>query len=413
MRTISLEPLTRVEGHGRVELVLADQRLADVRLALLEAPRLFEGLVVGRPYEEVPALVCRICSICTGVHRVTSAAALEQALGLEIPPTARLVRELLLLGGHIESHALHLFCLVLPDLRGKQSVLELLHAGDGTARRGVAFKAFGNRIQELAGGRMIHPVNVEVGGVMRLPDPKGLETLLTDLQNWQGHIAELAEPFLDQHSYPPAAPAVGTRIAVHGTAPLSLQGHSLALSDGRRVPAKHYAPLLAERTVAHSHAKQARSGSATFLAGALARIELTAPETTGLDRIAGIFANNLAQMLELGWALERCRALAEELLDLASDVPVRVRATPRAGVGTVAVEAPRGLLVHHYLLDDLGRVVTADIVTPTAINQATIEEQLRRDLADLTEEETLKMRAAQIVRAFDPCISCAVHVTRR
>ena len=109
MKTISLQPLTRVEGHGRVEMTVQAGRLAAVRLVITESPRLFEGLLLGRSWQEVPALVSRICAICSGVHRVAAASALESALGLHIPPVARKVRELLLLGGHIESHALHLF----------------------------------------------------------------------------------------------------------------------------------------------------------------------------------------------------------------------------------------------------------------------------------------------------------------
>jgi sulfhydrogenase subunit alpha len=413
MKTLSLAPLTRVEGHGRVELTLEDGRLADVRLALLESPRLFEGLVVGRSFAEVPALVCRICALCTAVHRVAAAAALERALGLEIPPAARLVRELLLLGGHIESHALHLFCLVLPDIRGRQSVLELLQAGDAVAREGLALKGVGNRIQELAGGRVIHPVNVEVGGVLQLPDRRGLEELLATLEDWQQRIQPLVEPFNDPGNYPSSTPAVGTRIAVAGESPLSLQGESLHLGDGRRVPGDHYTSLLEERPVPHSHAKQAWHPGGTFLAGALARLELTAGGVPGPVKAAGIFANNAAQALELAWALARSRELAEQLLAADRDAPLRVPVVPRAGVGTAVVEAPRGLLVHHYLLDDLGRVVAADIITPTAINQATIEEQLRLDLAELADEAGMKDLAAQVVRAFDPCISCAVHVLKK
>lgn len=410
MRTLSLEPLTRVEGHGRVDLLLDAGRLVEVRLSLLEAPRLFEGLVLGRACAEVPALVCRICSICSGVHRVAAATALEEALGLEVPPPARLARELLLLGGHIESHALHLFCLVLPDLRGADSVVELLGGGDAVAREGLALKRLGNRIQELAGGRVIHPVNVELGGVLQPPDRRGLEDLLEILDAHLSRLEAVTHPFADAAAYPPSAAAVGTRIAVAGNAPLTLQGRRLCLSDGREVAAADYAALLGERPVSHSHAKQARAAGSPFLAGALARSELMAgglPESAGR---AGIFANNIAQCLELDWALGRCRTLAEQLLAVDPAVPLRVPAPARAGVGTAACEAPRGLLVHHYVLDDFGRVVAADIVTPTAINQATIEAQLRQDLAGVSDLGTLKTRAAQIVRAFDPCISCAVHV---
>jgi coenzyme F420-reducing hydrogenase alpha subunit len=412
MKTLKLEPLTRVEGHGRVDLVLEDGRLSEVRINLLESPRLFEGLVVGRSFREVPALICRICSICSAVHRIAAAAALERALGVTIPPAARLVRELLLLGGHIESHVLHLYCLVLPDIRRCDSIVDLLRAGSDLARDGLALKALGNRIQELAGGRMIHPINVEVGGVLRLPDAAGLTRLLAELDKWQEMIAGLTAVFAEPASYPTSRQAVGTRLCVAGDAGLTLTGETLRLSDGRLVPGADYRQLLAERPAAHSNAKDSGGPGETFLAGALARLENAGPGAGEIMAGGGIFANNAAQGRELAWALERCRELARQLLALPAAEPVMAPVPVAAGIGTEVIEAPRGLLVHHYVLDDAGRVVAADIVTPTAINQTTMAAQLLVDLTDLTDEAELAASAQCLVRAFDPCISCSVHVVR-
>jgi sulfhydrogenase subunit alpha len=128
--------------------------------------------------------------------------------------------------------------------------------------------------------------------------------------------------------------------------------------------------------------------------------------------VPGIHANNLAQGVELLWALREARRLVRELLAAAADAAVRAAVRPGAGVGTCLIEAPRGLLIHHYALDDQGRVAAADIVTPTAINQAAIEAQLFSDLQGVTDESVLRDRAARIVRAYDPCISCSVHVLK-
>jgi len=410
MKTISLEPLTRVEGHGRVDLLLRENRLAEVRVALLESPRLFEALLLGRSFEEVPSLVCRICAICSSVHRIAAAGALEKALGLAIPFAARLVRELLLLGGLIESHALHLYCLVLPDFYARESILELLQEGNALAREGLELKKLGNRIQDLAGGRTIHPVNVEVGGILRLPTPEALEKLLAELRRWQEQIPHLVEPFFDQKNYPLATPAAGILTAVSGESEFALIGDGLKLSDGRRVPAQEARRLFGECSAAYTNAKHSGEATAPFQAGALARVSLAAGVFERFALPEGIFANNAAQGVELIWAVERSRQLVEALLALDGREELRVATKPAAGIGTEVVEAPRGLLVHHYLLDDLGRVVAADILTPTAINQLAMERQIRLDLADTPEVETMKQRVQCIVRAFDPCISCAVHM---
>lgn len=411
MRTIAVEPLTRVEGHGRVELGLQGGRLRRVRVNLFEAPRLFEGLVLGHSFAEVPALVGRICAICSGVHRIAAASALEQALGLTIPPLAAKIRELLLLGGHIESHALHLFLLILPDLRGSDSILSLLAGEDPCARDGLELKRLGNRLQEVAGGRAIHPVNVEVGGVAARPGGGALATLRAELEPWPSRLEGLLQPFLAESDYPPATPALGLSLAVESPAGFGLQGGTLRLGDGRGWPGADYAALLQERPLAHSNAKTSSGGP--FLTGALAR-QHNQGRREGrhpLPTASGIHGNNAAQAGELHWALTRSLALIEELLAAPEDEPLQVIPQAAAGVGTCTIEAPRGLLVHHYLLDDRGRVAAADIVTPTAINQAAMEAQLLADLQQC-EEAQLAERAQRIVRAYDPCISCAVHLLR-
>ena len=415
MRTINVEPLTRVEGHGRVELRLVGERLTDVKICLVESPRLFEEIVRGRLWKEIPALVCRICAICSSVHRLAAAAALERAFGVEIPPAARLVRTLLLLGGHIESHALHLFCLVLPDLRRQPSILPLLQAGDPAARRGVALKALGNRIQEVAGGRMIHPVNVEVGGIVKLPERSLLDDLQRELALWDDEMSSLLEVFCEPEGYPWGTPAVGTRLSVVQDGGFTLNGEELLCSDGRRVEGEAYQELLQEQAVPYSNAKRSGDGRHPFLAGALARVgnyRRGASDLGPLPVAETIYGNNAAQSLELLWAIKECQRLIDELLQLPASADVLAEVRPEAGVGIEVVEAPRGLLIHRYVLDDFGRVAEADIVTPTAINQAAIEVQLLNDLAGVEDAAELARRAGIIVRAFDPCISCSVHVLK-
>lgn len=414
MKTVSVHPLTRVEGHGRVDLMLRGGSLADARVAIMESPRLFEGLVRGRDCREVPALVCRICAICSSVHRVVSCQAMEKALGMEIPPLAGTIRELLVLGGHIESHALHLFCLVLPDIEGEASILDLLRSGNDNARQGLDLKKLGNSIQETAGGRAIHPVNVEVGGVLVRPERTDLEGLLPQLEEWQQRLETIQGDFFHLDAFPSAESVGATRIAVGSPEELSLTGENLVLSDGRSAAVEDYRKVLVEKSVSYSNARHCRDGSRPFLAGALARLELSREGRSllsdSVDLPAGIHANNAAQCLELSWALKRCAALIEKILHADEAESLQARVVPAAGSGTAAIEAPRGLLVHHYVLDDLGRVVQADVITPTAINQAGMEDQLRTDLKEVSDEKALLERAERIIRAFDPCISCSVHL---
>jgi coenzyme F420-reducing hydrogenase alpha subunit len=175
-----------------------------------------------------------------------------------------------------------------------------------------------------------------------------------------------------------------------------------------------YAGLLGEERVAYSRARQSAGPRGPFLVGALARQGLWQERAGGLpgaSPAAGIHANNAAQAAEIDWALQRVAELLAALQQLPAQAPLlTVPGPPRAGIGTAAFEAPRGLLVHHYVVDDWGQVAAADIVTPTAINQRAMEQQLMADLWEVTDEQLLRFHAERIVRAYDPCISCAVHV---
>lgn len=410
MKVISIEPLTRVEGHGRVDLHVQDGRLQRVQLALLEAPRLFEGLVRNRSLEEIPALVCRICSICSAVHRIAAATALENALQLTIPPLAVKVRELLLLGGHMESHALHLFCLIYPDLRGEESILPLLANGEPGLKAGLELKRLGNRIQEVAGGRTIHPVNIEVGGIVMAPAASALRDLLVEIERIQGQLDGMLQPFR-VGLYPSAKPVIAPPLTVTISGEFSLLGNTLSLPDGRILPAVAYAELLKERSLPWSNAKS--PGTEIFFTGALARQENDCQQRGEeyVSGVAGIHANNVAQADEIVWALERSRILIGDILAMSGAAVGSVPVPVRAGSGTSVIEAPRGILIHHYEVDDRGKIAAADIITPTAINQRAIEAQLLADLQETPEAE-LDVAAQRIVRAFDPCISCAVHILK-
>jgi sulfhydrogenase subunit alpha len=414
MTRLVVDPLTRVEGHGRVELLLKDGRLVDVVVRLLESPRLFERLVVGRRYDEIPDLVCRICAICSAVHKLTALRALESAMGVTVPPLAEKIRELLLLGGHIQSHALHLFCLIMPDLYGVQDLLVLLGQGNPLAKSGLELKAFGNQIQETVGGRVIHPVNPVFGGVNYRPEAGVVESLAKENLKWLRDWPKMAESLCALDNYPDAQSALGFAIATGKPDSFALEGVALWYELDGCVGGSEYASLLGEVARSDSHAMDAAGSSGPFLTGALARARLAAKRGVSAvlpDKRLGIHGNNFAQINEVSWALRRISVLCKEITISASSEPLRADSMPpHGGVGTAVSEAPRGLLVHHYVVDEWGMIASADIVTPTAINQRVIKDQILADLAGETDHDRLREVSQRIVRAYDPCISCAVHL---
>jgi sulfhydrogenase subunit alpha len=391
------ELLTRVEGAGEVQLQIDAGRLVAVRVAMLDIPRGFDRLVRGRHFSEVPRLVSRVCAICSAAHRVAAARALEQALGVSVPPAASALRELLLLGALIESHALHLFLLVYPDMHRCDSVAELLAIAPEQVKAGLELRQLGCLIQEVAGGRAIHPPNVEVGGVVAWPDQNELEEVFKQLCHWQGRWPALQGLFTDGNAYPSSHPVEALDLMV---------ANGQLWHDGAKWPLADYAGILQGVDVDYSHARQYRHNGSPLLAGALARARLMAGEA---DNGLGVFAQCAAQAREIGEAIDSSIAWFAGNYDARQlSVPV----APRAGFGVAALEAPRGTLLHAYHLAADGTVVDAEIITPTAINQLAMESHLSSDLMGEKADDGLSAWAAQIVRAFDPCISCAVHQIR-
>jgi sulfhydrogenase subunit alpha len=425
-RTIAVNHLARVEGHGGITVELDGDTIGDVRFDIFEGMRLVEGLVRGRSYEDVAPIVSRICAICSVAHSLSSLKATENAFGIVPSGQTELLRDLMYRGENIESHALHLFLLAVPDYLGYPSAIAMAEHHLDAVALGLRLKKLGNTIQETIGGRAVHPVNAVIGGFGRLPDNGQLaalrESLLRGAEDCRSALALL-------RSLPPAdfCDADTAFVAMRSPAPYGYyRGDEIQLlEDGRRstFPAAGYRDLTNESVVAHSHAKHSRYNGASFMVGPLARLAvnhdlLTGPAAEAADSLGLRFPsrnpmdNNKAQAVELVGDVQQALATVEQLLEsgLTAEVPEPVR--PRAGTGTAITEAPRGLLVHSYAYDDAGRVTAADVITPTAMNAASIEYHFCHavEQAEDRSTEALQLKLGMIARAYDPCISCSVHL---
>ncbi|GFE59201.1 Ni/Fe hydrogenase subunit alpha [Geobacter sp. AOG1] len=422
---LEIKPLSRVEGHGTVKVSIAGRQVESVQLNLIESPRLFEALLVGKPYDELPEIICRICSICSSVHRVTSLQAIEAALCIGISEPTALYRELIVAGGQIESHSLHLFCLVLPDYFDSAGFAELATKAPAEFKTGLRIKAAGNRIQELVGGRLIHPANLVPGGMGKRPARDELKRLRDELLEVLPDAVKACELFATCPTHlHPANFTPPTYLAVQSDDSESSPVKQLVTSNGQGTDITRYRELLPEQVVPHSYAKQSRAGGEIVAVGALSRLNLGIQLSSRSAQAffdarsqllgAPISANVLAQGVELIHSVEQSIALIDTLLDHPATCEPRAPLHIHEGIGTAALEAPRGVLIHRYELDNRGICIAADIVTPTAINQAAMERDLYALASALTgtDESELKRQLEMLVRAYDPCISCAVHVVR-
>ncbi|MDY0385203.1 Ni/Fe hydrogenase subunit alpha [Trichlorobacter sp.] len=417
LRTIN--QLARVEGHGRIRLEQQAGRVVGARLELYESMRLFEALVLGRRYDEIAEIVCRICSICSTVHKVAALQAVEHALELQVSTQTDLLRQLAVQGGQIESHALHLFCLALPDYLGCNGFPELAQRAPAELQRGLEIKALGNRIQELVGGRAIHPFNLLLGGLGSVPAADSLKQLIDQLQELLPAALATIELAAGLNETLPALHPLPCCAASGGP---SLFGEQLTTSDGQQLAACEAYAWLDERLVGYSHAKLSSfSEHGPYLVGPLARLNLDVPlepsAQAALQRYdsrllgAPLTASHLARAIELLQAIERAMVLCRQLLQNGL-LPERAAAVqPRSGSGTALIEAPRGLLLHQYSFNDAGYCTAAQVVTPTAINQGAMALMLTDLLQCLpdADPDSFKLQAERLIRCFDPCISCAVH----
>ncbi|MGD0586606.1 MAG: Ni/Fe hydrogenase subunit alpha [Oryzomonas sp.] len=420
---LEIRPLTRVEGHGSIKVFFAGTKVEKVSLSLYESPRFFEALLKGKSYAEVPEIICRICSLCSTVHRICSLHAIERAMDIRVSEQVRFYRELILNGGHIQSHALHLFCLVLPDYFDVAGLSGLADKAPQELKRWLRIKAAGNLIQETVGGRTIHPVTLIPGGMGKPVTREGLQKLKEALLRVLPETRQAYELF---RSFLPNGDKLATprylSVRPEGTA--SFFGDSLTMGNGETIPVDSYMNLLCEKMTGTGNAKTILVKDQPATVGALARLNLGMPltpmaaaafeESRMLLTGADIRANNLAQAVELILAMERSLEIVDILLkaDFTREEPARI--VPKKRRGSAAVEAPRGLLIHSYNFDGRGICRGADIVTPTVINQAAME----RDLLTLAtymegaDDEELTDALERLARTYDPCISCAVHVLR-
>jgi sulfhydrogenase subunit alpha len=428
-RTITVEHLARVEGHGGITVELDDEAIAGVRFDVFEGIRLIEGLIGGRSWQDVSQIVSRICAICSVAHSLTSIRATEKAFGVRPTRQTELLRDLLWRGESIESHALHLFLLAAPDYLGYPSAPAMAQEHPEAVAVGLRLKRLGNLIMEVVGGRPIHPVNAIPGGFGSVPTEARLVELRRALEAAAPDVAGAIELV---RGLPPMAPldADTAFVALRQDAGYryDVGTEVVVLRDGERltIPVERLRDVAPERTTAHSHAKHTLLDGRSFMVGAIARVAvnrdrlphraaslvedlaIALPSRDPLD-------NNKAQAVELVLDVDRALELVDRILDygLAPEPPVEVR--PRAGTGTVITEAPRGILLHSYTYDELGRIVAADVITPTAFNAASIEDHFRAAVArdGVGDEAALKHTLEMIARAYDPCISCSVHLVRR
>ena len=419
MSELNIPLITRVEGHGHVTIRIEDGELKDVSFGIHEGPRYFEALLVGRRWHEVPEIAARICGICTVIHAIGSAMAVEKASpDFEPPETLEKLRKLLIYSSHIQSHVLHLYFLAWPDYVGKESAIAAYPEYKELVRTAFRIKGKANEMTEILGGRMVHPCTVVPGGFTRgfsLGDlekyRKRMEEILEDLRRTAEIFASLEYPDVEVSA---------EHLALYDGESVPLEHGNIRTLGGLEFPPEDYDKHIEEKVIPPNTTKRSYIRGKGFMVGALPRLNMN--HRFLRDEVREIFSgfpsnnvhlNNLAQGLEsYHFALEAMDIVDEMIAGNEEYHPSRGELRFDGSEGVSAVEAPRGILAHHYRIGKDGRVEYANIITPTAFNFEHIELALKKGLPEFVHlsPEEIKLEAERIIRAYDPCISCSAHV---
>ncbi len=449
LRRVAIDPVSRVEGHGKVTILLDDKnKVHQVRLHIVEF-RGFEKFIQGRPYWEVPVMVQRLCGICPVSHHLAASKALDAIVGAQhLTPTADKMRRLMHYGQILQSHALHFFHLCSPDLLfgfdsdvSKRNIVGIAEKHPETARRGVLLRKFGQEVIRHTAGKRVHGTGAVPGGVNKSLSQAERAELLKDIYQivaWSRDAVHLVKQL--HHQNPELYNSFGAFRANY----MSLVGYDggMDLYHGRLrgrdengnilfdgVDYRHYTDLIEEEVKNWSYMKfpflkqlgkekgwyrvgpLSRVQNCDFIATPLAEVERREfMDYSGVMPMHAPLGYHWARMIEMLHAAEMIKDLLHDD-DIGGSELIVSGVRGNEGVGVI--EAPRGTLIHHYRVDENDLISMCNLIVSTTHNNQAMNEAVRqvaiRYLNGHEVTEGLLNHIEVAVRAFDPCLSCATH----
>ena len=428
---VKVDYLARVEGEGSLLVRTKDGHVSDVKFKIFEPPRFFEAFLRGRKYSEAPDITARICGICPIAYQMSSVHAMEYAFHLKVEGQLRELRRLLYCGEWIESHALHVYMLHAPDFLGYDDAIQLAGDHPEAVQRGLRLKKTGNDLVAILAGREIHPINVKVGGFYKVPRRKDFAGILESMKRARDEAYETVLwtsklPFPDFEydyefvalSHPDEYPFNEGRIVSNRDLNIDVREYELVFHE-RHVPYSN--ALQSTMKSPHPPEQHETAGEArgAYLTGPLARFNLNFDKLSPLARKASEEANVkpptrnpfksiVVRAIETLYACDEAIRIIENY-EPPDEPALKYEVLPGFGFG--CTEAPRGILYHRYLIGADGLIKDAKIVPPTAQNQRMIETDLKNFVTSNIQmsKQDLTLRCEQLVRNYDPCISCATH----
>ena len=418
---IKINHINKMEGHAGFMASVLKGDVKSAKLEVKEGVRLIEGILIGRHYNDMPIIAQRICGICPVVHNLTAIKSIEKAMRVSVSAETKELRKLLEWGQIVHSHALHLFFLSLADLLDIDNDLKLVEQYPEETKMAIKIREFGMELVKVIGGRVIHPLTNEVGGFKKVPTreeiatliERGVETLET---------AEKLGRFFAGFKFPEFSRET-EYVCLNNGREYSIYEGDIVSNKGLKISVEKFENNFHELQKPNEVVKRVETRNRnSYMVGAIARInnnykKLTPRAENYLESLGyrmpdyNPFHNVSYQMVEIILAIEKSIGILRNLKDARLENALTQKYQVREGVGVAAVEAPRGTLYYHVDIDNKGYIKNANIITPTAQALSHLENDIAQylvEVKDLSEEKrTQKLRG--FIRAYDPCISCAVH----
>ncbi len=415
---INIEQLSKTEGHADLEVKVRNGKVENVKLKISENKRFYTQAIRNRHFVSVPQFVSRICGTCSIAHLTCSMKAVENCLGVTPSSQTQLLRKLAVYGMMIRDHAMHLYFFCLPDIFNVDSVFEFDKSKEQLIKQAFAVKSAGNNLSKVIAGRAVHATYERIGSFSHIPLKGDTNSLIGELKNVRDHVLDLIQLFYDCNF----TFYRKTTFVALATKDFSFLEGEIHSSDGTTIKDKDYWNYLNRVVIPHSQATAFKFRNEEFMVGALARMNLNrealhrktredAPEFLSIFPSYNIYHNNLAQAIEILHCIDHSVQLLEEN-EFKKEPPPVVKA--KAGKGVGVIEAPRGTLYHMLELDKEGKVEYANFVIPTAQNQIKMEKDITEAIPQILHmtEHDIHHELEKIVRAYDPCMSCASHFLR-
>jgi coenzyme F420-reducing hydrogenase alpha subunit len=425
---VELHHVTRVEGHGNIYVNVRNGTIERCEWNISEAPRFFEAMVVGRPWNELHHITSRICGICSIGHTLASLRATEAAMAITISNQDLKLRKLALHAENMQSHILHVGFLVLPDLMDVGSVIPLASSNPEEVKIVLRLHKLANEMSNLLCGRTTHPQRLMPGGFSKIPSMKQLSELRERLKASVPDLQAVASLLKTLAPKIPDFVRETEFIALTKPDEYALYDGKIGSTDTEAAPTSDYLSFTNEYIVPQSTAKRAKHVRESYMVGALARLnvnyELLSPlarKTAEMFNLKPVchnpFMNNIAQLVETVHSVEDSIKLINELETAGlqnqpdyNNPEVRVK----AGQGVGAVEVPRGILFHDYTYNENGVCTKANCIIPTNQNHGNIELDMKALLPKIINKtpKEIELSLEMLVRAYDPCISCSTHCVK-